>query len=67
MKARESFRPSEENITIGGSLDTPLKNEYGARLISPLALIEEIQPIGRGATMALKGSCGRPWFLLRGS
>jgi hypothetical protein len=36
------------------------------RLISPLALDEVIQPIGRGVTIALKGSCGRPWFLLRG-
>src|SRR5271165_634212 len=66
-KVSESFFPSEENITIGGSLDTPLKNEYGARLTSPLTLIEEIQPMGRGATIALKGSCGRPWFLLQGS
>ena len=60
MKVRVSFFPSEANITIGGSLDTPLKNEYGARLIFPLALIEEIQPIGRGATIALNGSHGRP-------
>src|SRR5580698_7810751 len=66
-KVIESFRPSEANITIGGSLETPLKNEYGARLISPFALIDEIQPIGRGATMALKGSRESPWFLLLGS
>src|SRR5450432_176507 len=63
----ESFLPSEENITIGGSLETALKNEYGARLISPLALMEEIQPMGRGATIALNGSCGRPWLPLAGS
>jgi hypothetical protein len=67
MKATESLRPSEANITMGGSLETPLKYEYGARLISPLWLIEVIQPIGRGATIALNGSCGRPWFRLLGS
>src|SRR6516225_1885656 len=55
MKTSESFLPSELNITIGGSLDTLLKKEYGARLISPLALIEVIHPIGRGATIALNG------------
>ena len=36
------------------------KKLYGARLILPLASREEIQPIGRGATMALKGSCFNP-------
>jgi hypothetical protein len=30
-------------------------------LISPFALIEVIHPIGRGATIALNGSRGRPW------
>jgi hypothetical protein len=48
-----SLRPSLANITMGGALDTLLKNEYGARLISPFALIEVIQPIGRGPTIAL--------------
>jgi hypothetical protein len=62
-----SFRPSLANITIGGSLETLLKNEYGARLISPLKFIEVIHPIGRGPTMAVNGSCGRPWFFFRGS
>jgi hypothetical protein len=52
---------------MGGREETPLKYEYGARLIDPFALIDVIQPIGRGATIALKGSCGRPWFRLRGS
>src|SRR5271167_1216426 len=66
-KVIESFLPSEANITMGGSLETPLKKEYGARLISPWALIDEIQPMGRGAMMALKGSWERPWFLLLGS
>jgi len=33
-------------------------------LIAPLALIEVIQPMGRGAMMALNGSCGRPWSFL---
>jgi hypothetical protein len=27
----------------------------------PLLSRDEIQPIGRGATMALNGSCFRPW------
>ena len=27
----------------------------------PVSLWEEIQPMGRGAMMALKGSWGRPW------
>ena len=38
----------------GGDVETMLKCENGARLTSPAALIDEIQPIGRGATMALK-------------
>jgi hypothetical protein len=33
-------------------------------LISPFALIEVIQPIGRGATIALKGLRGSPWSFL---
>src|SRR4029077_6379716 len=53
--ATESLRPSLANITVGGWSVSPLKNEYGARLTSPLALIELIQPIGRGATIALNG------------
>jgi hypothetical protein len=38
-----------------------LKKLYGARLRMPARLRDEIQPMGRGPTMALKGSCGRPW------
>src|SRR6476620_12393365 len=64
-KATESFGPSLENITIGGLSVMPLKNEYGARLISPFVLMEVIQPIGRGATIALNGLYGRPWSFLR--
>src|ERR1700687_3300877 len=60
MLATESLKPSLENITIGGREETPLKYEYGARLIAPFALIDVIQPIGRGATIALNGSCGSP-------
>src|SRR5262245_19584824 len=52
----ESFRLSPENPTIGGRVENALKNEYGARLISPLALTVVIHPIGRGAMIALKGS-----------
>jgi hypothetical protein len=59
-KSSESLRPSLANITSGGRLCTPLKYEYGARLIAPVALRVVIQPIGRGATIALNGSCGRP-------
>ena len=40
-----------------------LKKLYGARLMWPLASRDEIQPIGRGAMMALNGSCLRPWPL----
>src|ERR1700736_6889927 len=47
-KISESFGPSLENKTIGGWSETPLKNGYGARLISTLALMEVIQTIGRG-------------------
>src|SRR5436309_10638989 len=36
MKLTESLRPSLEKHTTGGRLETPLKYEYGARLISPL-------------------------------
>ena len=32
-----------------------------AGTLTPAALCDEIQPIGRGPTMALKGSCGRRW------
>ncbi len=44
-----------------GRVETALKKEYGARLISPAPLSVEIQPIGRGATIAFDGSCGSPW------
>ncbi|WP_425476864.1 hypothetical protein [Xanthomonas phaseoli] len=37
-----------------------LKKLYGARLAMPSALREPIQPMGRGPTMALNGSCGSP-------
>ena len=57
--AAESFIPPLENISIGGRSPTALKKLYGARLTAPSALIVETQPIGRGATSALKGSCGR--------
>ena len=54
----ESFIPVLEKATIGGASQTALKKLYGARLISPSGPSVEIQPIGRGATIALKGSCG---------
>src|SRR5690606_28239941 len=44
----------QENMTTGGAVDTRLNCENGARLTRPSASIELIQPIGLGATMALK-------------
>jgi len=61
-----SLRPSLANPTIGGKVAKALKKLYGAKFASPSASRLEIQPIGRGATIALNGSCGRPWPL-RGS
>ena len=57
---RVSFHPDELNMTIGGWSHTALEKLYGARLTRPSASRVEIQPIGRGATIALNGSCGRP-------
>src|SRR2546421_11488006 len=56
-----SFHEVEENPMIGGGELKPLKKLYGARVMLPLVSRDEIQPIGRGAMMALKGSCLRPW------
>ena len=42
-----------EKITTGGAVETRLKCENGARFTCPLRLIVLIQPIGRGATIAL--------------
>ena len=44
----------------GGASQKALKKLYGARLGRPAASTVEIQPMGRGATMALNGACGRP-------
>ena len=54
----ECFAPLLENATIGGFSPIALKNEYGARFSSPSGPRVDTQPIGRGATIALKGSCG---------
>ena len=35
---------------IGGITHTTVKNENGARLVTPSALMVEAQPIGRGTT-----------------
>ena len=35
---------------IGGMTQTTVKNENGARLVTPAALTVEAQPIGRGTT-----------------
>jgi hypothetical protein len=60
MNVTLSFTPEDENITIGGVSQTALKNEYGARLTLPDAERVPIQPIGRGATIALNGLWGSP-------
>jgi hypothetical protein len=57
-----SLRPVEENITIGGESLTALKKLYGARFTTPDGLTELIQPMGRGAAMALNGSWRSPCF-----
>src|SRR5690606_10469156 len=43
-----------ENMTTGGAVETRLNCENGARFTRPSASMELIQPMGRGATMALK-------------
>src|SRR6218665_2339687 len=43
----------QEKITPGGAVETRLKGENGARLTEPSGPMVLIQPIGRGATMAL--------------
>jgi hypothetical protein len=48
-----SFRPTLTNATIGGSGDTTVVYECGARLKTPSADTVEIQEIGRGAITAL--------------
>src|SRR5690606_41570164 len=55
-----SFDPLLEKPMIGGLYAKALKKLYGARLKCPAPSWVEIQPIGRGPTMALNGSWGRP-------
>ena len=54
----ESFGPWLEKASMSGDSHTALKKEYGARLTASPGPVVEIQPTGRGATRALKGSCG---------
>lgn len=61
MLATESFSPILAKPMSGGVYENALKKLYGARLRVPSAARLEIQPIGRGAMIALKGECGRPW------
>jgi hypothetical protein len=56
-----SLWPSEQNMMRQGLVLIMLKKEYGARLTLPSFERLEIHPIGRGATIAFNGSCGRPW------
>ncbi|MNM72153.1 hypothetical protein D3C81_838390 [compost metagenome] len=44
-----------------GSEHIAAQKLYGARLGVPAAVRLEIQPMMRGATIALNGSWGRPW------
>ena len=43
----------------GGASQKALKKLYGAKSGRPQASTMETQPMGRGAMMALNGSCGR--------
>ena len=42
-----------------GASQTALKKLYGARFTAPSGPVVEIHPTGRGAMIALNGSCGR--------
>ena len=57
----------DENMTIGGSNVTFWNWLNGARLCRPSRSTVEIQPIGRGITHDLNGSCGRPCGVTPGS
>jgi hypothetical protein len=56
MLVRVSFLWFEAIITIGGTSLTALKKLYGAKLTTPSLETVDTQPIGRGETIALKGS-----------
>jgi len=56
-----------ENMTMGGLKVTFWNWLYGARLWRPSRSTVEIQPMGRGTTQDLNGSCGRPWGVMPGS
>tara|TARA_B100001167_G_C16471980_1_gene168309 strand:+ start:70 stop:456 length:387 start_codon:yes stop_codon:yes gene_type:complete len=58
------WRPLLANITIGGSLATPLKKLYGARLTTPSLSTVLTHPIGLGTMQLLNGSWGSPWSLV---
>jgi hypothetical protein len=57
-KVAESLAPVLEKASMCGPSATALKKLYGARLTRPAESIVDIQPIGRGTTSALNGSCG---------
>jgi hypothetical protein len=54
----ECFGPWLENASMTGASHTALKKLYGARFTSPSGPVVEIHPTGRGAMIALNGSCG---------
>src|SRR5262245_49349437 len=47
-------RRLDENAIVGGSLQTPMKNENGARLYTPSALTVDTHAMGRGTTQPIK-------------
>ncbi len=54
------WRPLMPATTTGGFDAMPLKKLNGARLTTPSLLTVVSQPIGRGTTQLLNGSCGSP-------
>jgi hypothetical protein len=55
---QSSASPQRRLEGLGGKLEKRLKKLQGARLARSLRARVEIQPIGLGATIALKGSRG---------
>ena len=57
-KAAESLKPSLEKPTIGGAPTKAVEETVRGEIDPAVSARVEIQPIGRGATIALNGSCG---------
>ena len=54
MFRTESLRPTEVNWMIGGFTEAIVKNEWGARLSTPSADVDEIHAMGRGTTTEVR-------------